>query len=325
MRDLFVSVSQLKTFKTCPRRWFLQSREKLQKAGQVEGDALRIGKAFHAAMEVLHGPREPENSGRLAAALDRARMEMRDTEVVEIDGFEFGAEDAWESARVAGMVRAYAAFEMTRGDGLGVLESTERGFPDFESAGEKNALTLGVVQSPDGPVRIVLTGRWDGADKRMGVVEHKTAGRSDAVTIEDLAVDEQVSGMCWAATQLYGRSCLSAVYNVVVKPEIKYKPRGIEETPADFEARITKHMLDSPGRHFVRMLATRTPAALEQWRQDAVEAATQMVNGPWWPALRGSWDGPCRHCEFRPLCESWHDKERVRALKAGLYEARQRR
>lgn len=334
MTPLFVSVSQLKRFKTCQRLWDFESRQKLVPKDASRSDALAFGSAIHDGLEHFHGPNGPAE-GRLAVALKALDGSLGD-EVMQIGDWDIPTVDPYERARVRGTMRAYAAYENRRSDwpAVGVLKSTERGFPDFDAAAAvKNAeiekLTLGWVRDHEGGrVRVVLTGRWDGygTEQMDAVVEHKTMSSADAVRIEDLAIDEQVSGMCWAASRLYDRAVGDCVYNMIVKPSWKAKPRGKEESPDEFEFRVAEQMLQETGKYFPRLHAVRTPEALEAWRESVLIAAEQMVSGKYTPALRGSWDGPCRptRCNFHEVCASWHNQQRREALLAGSFERRKR-
>jgi len=325
MSKIHISASQLGTFKACPRLWYYQSKLKLQPRYEEPGNALRVGSAYHDALEQLHGP--DTKGDRLEAAIaafEKTLVPASEAMTFTLDDneFEVNGVDDFEVARGRAVLRAYHAHEKVRVDGkLGVIDSVERGFPNFKSHSEKELCTLGYFEGAYGPVQVILCGRWDGQDGGA-VVEHKTAKDQNAITSADLILDEQVSAMCWAATRLLGTPILQAVYNVIVKPSYKPSPRGKTETPAEFEARVLENVQSAPGRFFLRYSATRSPEALTHWAQEAVQVAEAMYKGPHWRRLKGSWDGPCRWCKFDEVCAVWYNEARREQLLKTNFEPR---
>ena len=147
------------------------------------------------------------------------------------------------------------------------------------------------------------------------------------MSVEDLEVDEQVTAMCWAASKITGQPVTAAYYNVLVKPTWKAKPRGVEETPEDFEQRVRERIMDEAGRYFFRTSAITRPVAVQEaWQREVVqEVAPLMVAGIQYGRHKATWGGACRWCKFRPVCAVWHDEDARKAvLNSDLYERRQK-
>jgi hypothetical protein len=328
-KKLFLSASQIGRYKECGRYWMLDKREGLRRVQEDRDRALSVGSGIHEALEELHGP----EGGGLSKALEVWNHTMtanREKDILVIAGqtVDLCQTDPYELAWGEGVIRAYDAYEKIRNDiPLGRIDAVERGFPaDVEKFGEKRnqeeeeLLTLGTVMDH----KVIFAGRWDG-DNDGSVVEHKTCANLSDIKPEDLVVDEQISGMCWAASKLWGKPVSSVVYNVIGKIKIKACPRGKFETPEQYAYRVATRIMESPGKYFERHHASRTQSFLKQWQADTLEVARAMLSGVCLPKNKASWRGPCRNCVFRPLCDTWDDKRKLSQVRGALFTTREER
>lgn len=306
MSKLFVSVSQLAKFKKCPRQWSLEKARGLRPIREERSEAQSMGTALHAGLEAFHrGDGSDEVLKAFQVALEaEKRLLVIDEQLLEgVDPLDLHVGRA--------LLRAYMAYEPYRMDeAIGVISHSEVGFPNNPE--EEALLTLGNV----GTVPVVFCGRYDGYDAgREVVVEHKTVSSLSYIEPSDLVLDEQVSGMCWAASKLYNKRIGTVLYNILVKPRIKFQSRGNStETYEQYEFRLFNHIISEPTRFFDRLRVERTPEFLADWRRSALDTAKHMIGGVDWPVLSASWGGPCRRCNFSQLCRVWHNQEMVDSL-----------
>jgi len=309
---LCVSVNQLRMVKACGRQW------KVLKSGEndigEESDALHfvVGTATHEFLDKFH------TGAGLEASLAAFRGKILRPPSPDPDFYVDNLPDH-EVERATALVLAYAAHEAVRLDGFGGLREAEVQFPRDDSDEEINRYTLGFVATCDGSeVRVVLCGRIDGVANDGTVLEHKTAKSLEVLDASDAAIDEQASAMLWAESRRRGEHADALTFNVLQKSAHKFQPRDNGETAHAFGARILAEMQASPARYFKRVQTLRTREQLGEWADSVVEIAHLMVNGPWIPARKGSWDGPCKRCKLRDACISWHDLDRRRAILHGL-------
>ena len=322
----FVSASSLSLFKSCPRAWHLRHVERLRPLPSLTLGPLGWGLAVHDALEHFHAP-----DGSRKAALEAFDASVRDSTpslYVDADGWsdELVLESPYEAARLRGLVSAYMDHEPHRIDvTFDRVVATELVFPREE---DLDTFTLGWIDLEDGMAflcqpsfhsgrlaRVVLRGRLDGivvVDGELAVLEHKTASGRRHVTEEDLTLDEQVTAMCHAASLVCGEHIGRVVYNVLAKPTWKHGPRGRQETAREFEFRVREQVLDDVGRWLWRTASVfRDEDAIQSWQLEVLrEVAPAMLAGVRWARRKSTWGGPCRFCDYRPLCETWHDIDR---------------
>lgn len=325
-RVLKVSTSQIKLAKACPRKWYLKYDRGLKPLLKEEReDYLRKGDAIHQALEAYHSGKD------IDAVHEVIRKALKADDAFDFGGG-FGAVPYTPLEEVAwalGFFNAYVAYDRVRKDVLlGKRVEVEREFPRDD---EIEALTLGIAHDKEGPVRVVLSGRWDGFED-TSVVEHKTVSTLSHVTPDDLVLDEQVSAMCWAASRLKGFPVLDVVYNLLCKPQIKFRPQNNKalraENEHEYARRVFDHCLNAPGKFFERMQVSRTEEMLELWRKETLALVQFLLsNDPdtVWAANQGSWGGPCRNCVFHDLCAVWHLPARREQTMTAMYSTRDER
>lgn len=265
--------SRLSTFRACPKR--AQFRYELGWTPEEEPFALRVGTAFHAALEA-------RDHGHDIEAAIHARGDL----------------DPFDAALVAAMFTTYCerwpvdTFEVlsTELPFERALLNPETGSPSkvWAHAGKIDK----IVRLPDG---------------RTALVEHKTSS-------EDLApgsdywltrrLDSQISLYVVAAREL-GYDVSTVLFDVTKRPaqrpfkatppdKIKLKKDGTpyadtrlaDETPEEFAARVADAMRADPERYFVRHEIARLDQDLADAQADlwSLQLAVREAqrSGRWW-------------------------------------------
>lgn len=270
------------TFKTCPRKFFYRYRLGLVPAH--DSNALRVGTAFHAGLEVL------KNGGELCIAEHTVRN-LYESEPAPPwhDETTYAVERETALAMVRGWAWRYrddAVIEYLAVEhkfDLAILHpQTARQHQSFRNQGKID----GVCRLPDG---------------RLAIVEHKTTGEDiepGADYWRRLALDSQISRYFLAA-RASGFDVVTTIYDVTRKPQIK--PRNItkadqalatgqasyyghsliarcpeRETPEMYGARLLHDMMDRPERYFARMEVPRLEADLESFIAEQWQIAQQI-------------------------------------------------
>lgn len=283
--------SRLSTFRSCPKRH--EFRYELGLAPEQEGEALRIGTAYHAALEANDIGSDPEAA---IAAL--------------------GTLDPWETAMVAAMFTVHR--ERWTGDTLEVVASelafelplrnpdTNATTPIWRMAGKIDR----IYKLPDG---------------RLAVQDYKTTTEDIAPGSDywlRLSLDQQMSIYVLAAREL-GFDVQTILYDVTVRPlqrplkktppdKIKLRKDGQpyadtrlqDETPFDFTVRVAEAMRADSARYFARHEIARLDQDLDEtraelWMQQLAIREAQR-SGHWW-RNPGSCVTPY-HCAYLPIC-----------------------
>lgn len=295
--------SRLSCFRACPRKHFL--RYELALAPEEDELALRIGTAFHAALEAADIGRDPE-------AAIRARGDL----------------DAHDAAMVAAMFAVHR--ERWEGDTLEVVASELQ----FE---------IDVVNPETGsPSKLWrLAGKIDRIYRlpsgRLAVQDYKTT-TEDLSSGSDywlrLSLDQQMSLYVIAAREL-GYDVQTILYDVTRRPqqrphkatpleERKYtekasrlkdgsvRPAGslyanqreYDETPEEFAARVAETMRFDPAAFFARHEIARLEADLDETRAEVWQqqlALREAQRSSRWYRNPGSCVTPYR-CAYIPIC-----------------------
>lgn len=285
--------SRMSCYRTCPRKH--QLRYEIGLVPDTDSVALRIGTAFHLAKEAADLGSDPE------AAIEQA-----------------GILDPYETALVAAMFTVHQ--ERWEGDALEVL-ATELAFQL--------------------PLRNPATGRptssWSFAgvidriyrlpDGRLAIQDYKTTTEDIAPGSDywlRLSLDQQMTLYVIAAREL-GYDVQTILYDVTVRPlhrpllatppeRVKLKKDGtpyantrlVDETPAEYAARVADIMRERPDRFFARHEIPRLDSDLaatasEMWQQQLAIRAAQK-SGHWWRNT-GACAAPYR-CSYLSVCGS---------------------
>ncbi len=271
--------SRVTTFRTCARKHFFSYELGIKSSG--ESKALRVGSNVHKALEKFW------SAGGISAALiavDTAYATPSDWVRDDESRYEWECEYHAVRALVDGYVRYYS-FEA--GNALHVelefsvpIRPTEKRFKfrGFEFAGKIDAIV-----AKDSGV--------------LGVMEHKTTS-DDIGPMSDywarLNVDQQITGYMVAARHL-GFEVQSVIYDVIRKPSLrplratpvdkrKYtkdgtlyaNQRDVDETPAEYGARIAADIQADPTAYYVRREVTRTERDLEDFKSELYMTAEMI-------------------------------------------------
>lgn len=295
--------SRLSTFRACPRRHEL--RYEIGIAPEQDETALRIGTAYHAALEAIDLGRDPE------AAIK-----------------ELGTLDAYETAMVAAMVAVHQ--ERWRGDTLEVV-ATELQF-DLPLTNPTTGAATPVWR---------LAGKIDRIyrlpDGRLAIQDYKTT-TEDLSPSSDLWVrlrlDQQMSIYVIAARSL-GYDVETILYDVTRRPlqrpqkatpieERKYtqkaskladgtiRPAGslyagqrdVDETAAEFAIRIAEAMRSDLAGYFARHEIARLDSDLDETRAEVWAqqlAIRQAQRSGHWYRNPSACVTPYR-CPYIPIC-----------------------
>lgn len=82
-----------------------------------------------------------------------------------------------------------------------------------------------------------LRGKVDGLVRFNGdlfILEHKTTAKCDGAYIDRIMIDSQIATYAWAISRVYGEQVKGAIYDILVKPQTRFKEG---ETDEEFEAR----------------------------------------------------------------------------------------
>lgn len=266
--------SRLSCFRACPRRHYL--RFELGLAPERDALALRVGTAFHAALEAADLGLDPEQA-------IHARGDL----------------DVFDAAMVAAMFTVHR--ERWASDTLEIV-AAEQSFDvplvNPETGSESRLWRLAgkidrIYRLPDG---------------RLAIQDYKTTSEDvapDSDLWTRLRLDSQMAVYVIAARTL-GYDVQTILYDVTRRPmqrpfkatpeaERKYvkatgalyaNQRHADETPEEFAARVAGAMRAEPERYFARHEIAKLDADLDEtraeiWQQAlAIRAAQRM--GHWW-------------------------------------------
>lgn len=291
MQTQVLTHSRLSCFRTCPRKHYI--RYELGVRPAETGFALRVGSAFHAALEAVDKNLDPAEAigdrleddydvALVAAMFDGHRRQYSDAEIEP--------------------VAAEQSFEIPL-----VNPATGRQTPTFRLAGVIDR----IVRLPDG---------------RLALMEYKTTSRDFAPGADywlRLYMDQQLSIYILAARQL-GYDIDTILYDVTRRPSMrplkatpeesrKYTKAGAlyanqrdrDETPAEYAGRVAQDIADRPGYYFARIEIARLQqdidaCAAEVWQQQKTIRSMQHADA--WYRNPGACFSPFA-CEYLPICQ----------------------
>ena len=215
------TVTERAGFRTCRRRWHLDTVQRLAPKDQVTW-YLIFGDCVHAALDVYY--RNGRDLKKAHAAFKRA-WKKEDTLLRSKFGafYSMGIEDEWLMHKERGieMLRCYDMFDREDPffDQVVDIAIEERAFIDI--------LDLDGEPQPDLPL---LSGRIDLVVKTKNgdvwIVDHKAL--ASAPTDTALDIDDQLTGYCYIYWRLTGVMPRGALYNVLIKDPPK-PPRLLKD------------------------------------------------------------------------------------------------
>jgi len=284
--------SRLACFRACPRKHYLRYELGLRPA--ETGYALRVGSAFHAALEAADKGLDPgEAIGQ--------RLE-----------------DPYDLAMVAAM---FDAHQRQYADQHLVPVASEQRF-DLPLINPSTGWPTTVWRLAGVADRIVQL-----QDGRLALMEYKTTSRDFSPGAEywlRLRMDQQLSIYVLAARSM-GYDIQTILYDVTRRPGLRpykatppekrqYKKDGTlyasqraeDETPGEYAKRIAEDIAFRPDYYFARIEIARLEqdieaCALELWQQQ-IAIRTAQNSGHWY-RNPGACFSPFA-CEYLPVCEN---------------------
>jgi RecB family exonuclease len=282
--------SRLSCFRACPRKHYI--RYELGIRPDRDGDALRIGSAFHAALEAADTGADP------AAVV------------------EAGLDDPYDVAMVAAMFQAHQdRYADDRLEPVAAEQEFARHLTNPETGRPTSVWRLG--GKIDRIVRL--------ADGRLALMEYKTTSRDFSPGADywlRLHMDQQLSLYILAARDL-GYDIDTILYDVTRRPALrplratppekrKYKKDGSlyanqreeDEAPEDYATRIAADIAERPEHYFARIEIARLEqdlqaCAAEVWQQQLAIRNAQKTGH--WYRNPGACFSPFQ-CEYLPIC-----------------------
>jgi len=273
MSHQLLTHSRLSCYRSCPRKHYI--RYELGIRPDTEGAPLRVGSAFHAALEAA-------DNGQDVAAIIDARLE-----------------DDFEAAMVAAMFNGHTA---------------QWSLNNLEVVATEQEFYLPLVNPetnrPTGVWR--LAGKMDRIvrlpDGRLALMEYKTTSRDFAPGADywlRLHMDQQLS-MYMIEARAAGYDVQTVLYDVTRRPGLrplkatpvdqrKYvkatgalyaNQRDADETPDEYAARIAADIAERPDHYFARIEIARLQqdlddCASEIWQQQQSIREAQRT-GRWY-------------------------------------------
>lgn len=284
--------SRLSCFRSCPRRHLLRYEYGLRP--EIEGHALRVGKAFHAAVE---------------AAAKGVNVDV---------AIEAGLDDPYDLALVAAMFdgheRRWTEYPVTHVaaelpfDLPLVNPTTGRAAPKWRLAGKIDR----IVRLEDG---------------RLALMEYKSTSRDFAPGADywtKLHLDQQLSIYVIAAREM-GYDVATVLYDVTRRPALRpYKAtptearkftkdgrlyanqRENDETSEEYAARVAADIAEKPDHYFARIEIARLDQDLDECRAELWSQASALRDakrmGRWYRNPDACF-GQSFKCDFVPVCQ----------------------
>ena len=344
------SVTERWSFRTCRRRWYLETVERLAPKGQVTW-YLIFGDIIHAALDTYYRPsskstKPPRKIGPTLKAFKAAWLE-KDAWLRERYGafYKMGIEDEWE-------------MHLRRGEEmLHYYDIYDRAHPFFDSV-----IDIGVE---DRSFQEILDPEWEnlpGAPLLSGRVDI-VAERSDGIWIIDhkalagapsnraLDVDDQLTGYAYLYWRMTGTVAQGELYNVLIKDPPK-PPRMLKDgsLSKDKAQRTTWELyhtallelgLDESGyedmltyladkgwkQFFWREGVNRNYEELESFHDNLYYEYLDMVDALAHPEKRypNASQYTCPGCPVMAICQAMNEKGDVDFIIANGYEVQEPR
>lgn len=139
------------------------------------------------------------------------------------------------------------------------------------------------------------------SDGKIGLVEHKTAGRVDAKYVTKLPLDNQIIGYANAIKKEKGKLPDFVVYNIMKKTQLR---KSQKETFDQYAKRIEADYVLNPSGYFYRETLVITATSARRFEEELIRFVEEME-----AAIKKGYfyknTGQCTAmgvCEFMPLC-----------------------
>lgn len=317
-------VSDIRTFKSCRRKWHWASPLRRNLEPQVPYVPFFTGRAIHHALEHYYRSGTPFNES-LDKWLKAELAEMSKTGALwpqEKASFDD------QISLIRGILNHYKVW---------VDKDTDRRFSDANLEFTALETEFSVpLYAPSGhkSSRIYLAGRFDGlirlrSDGTYWIWETKTTRSIEELT-RSLQNDEQCGAYLYAAQQLFRVPIVGVLYNVLRKkvptePQVlqngelsknknidttaemyldavkKHHPNLDSQTLFEVYGPVIQHLLEEGNKFFARIGVYRTPKEIEQLQHDLWTVGLEMSrqSTPIYPSP--GWMN-CNFCQFKAPC-----------------------
>lgn len=248
---LTISNSLAKDWRACRRKFYLHYMARLEP--KRLSIPFLVGSAFHKGIERFYQGQSPDEfiPEVIKTIEDKAKKAVfltpEDEENVMM-----------QTSIVTGMLKGYTKIYATDLKKWKIVET------EFEFSVPIKEGELEYVGQIDLVVEI---------DKKLWLVEHKTAGRLDKNYIDRLALDTQITGYAIGAAKKLGRPIVGVIYNVAKKPQLRQKK---SESPAELATRIEEDYLARPEFYFYREQLFRDVGAVAEYKAEIAELAADI-------------------------------------------------
>jgi CRISPR/Cas system-associated exonuclease Cas4 (RecB family) len=206
-----LSYSQLATWRSCRRKWYLSYVERLEPKNVHPAYALVLGSAVHEALDAYYEPKNNRDRRKLILTYEKYMNKEREAAFALVKGLpeEDEVKEKWGFNEDLGyaMLEHYGtvAHEL---DNFEVL-ATEASFE----------LDTGITTMVDGvELPVLYRGRIDGVvqtdDDHIMLLEHKTAKQFND---QRLILDQQATSYIWAARKIHNLPVEGVIYNILRK------------------------------------------------------------------------------------------------------------
>lgn len=285
-----VFASKIKTWSTCPRKYYWEYVRNLQSKYLVL--PFYMGSCFHKGVEMFYSGKTPEECLEMVS----------DYSDEYLDGWWISPEDEGNieksKAIVEGALEAY--FELFKDEpGKWDVMVTEQSFG---------------IQLPNIPVEFI--GTIDLAflkNKEAIIMDHKLHSVIGPHTIGHLDYDLQIMNYPRLITKTMGYEVAKVIYNVIKKPHSSMRPKK-GETHLDFRNRLKNIYMVERDQYFHREVIKVTPKKLKEAFNDFCLLAEdifrkydgfstgEILDPAHWPRNSGACFDFFKPCQFLGLC-----------------------
>lgn len=269
--SLELTYSRMQSWLDCRRLYKFQYVDLLEPF--EDSSALRIGTATHTWLRSFHvlGVGKP--------AID-VFYDSVDTLVADIE---------WEKALAEAMLAGY---------------EEKYGTDEFMIVETEQTIKTNINSTCQFAGRVDMIIHDDASKKSVWVIEHKTTSSIDDRFFERLAIDTQVTGYIYLASQIYD-NVLGVIYNVIRKPSIRQTK---SESKEDYFQRLKQDYLERPEFYFARQETVRNEAELKDFPEHVKTIAREISFASTHYPRNTSRCNLYGKCIFRPLCIEWSDE-----------------
>ena len=298
-----LSNSEKRTFTTCRKKWYWQYGLKLTPLGTPT--PFLVGSSIHKCLEEFYYTGKVLEEGLIKEIIDSVfDPVIKGTANLFLDADQL---DDVEKQRVMtfGMVTAYMK---VYADDLKKWEVIS-----IEKEGKwRVAPTWDMYFTVDLIVRLRK-------DKKIFIVEHKSAASIDANYVARLSLDDQVSTYLVGAKNAWDIDADGVIYNVMMKPRIRPKQT---ETREQYLDRVHALYVESPQEYLFRAQLLKCDRDLEQFEKELGQFTGEMERAASLQFYYKNTDACSVRgtCPYMPLCiegqEAASDRFKVREHKS---------